>query len=63
MKQTICFFAVMLGVVMFSVAGVQASTPKGIPWYEGSVEDAFEEAKKTNKPLFLIALFSVEQKR
>ncbi len=35
-------------------APVQAGpTSGGIPWYEGSIEQAFAEAKKTDKPVFL----------
>lgn len=40
-------------MAFFLINPLQAGIPKGVNWYKGSVEEAFKEAKKTNKHLFL----------
>ncbi|MBL6988790.1 MAG: thioredoxin family protein [Bacteriovoracaceae bacterium] len=44
--------AVFLCVIITSFQ-IFAKVPTGIDWYQGTVESAFKEAKKTKRPLFL----------
>lgn len=54
MKYIKClvFLFTLMFIFNFSVSA-KAKLPEGISWFKGSVEDAFKEGKKQNKPLFL----------
>jgi thioredoxin-related protein len=43
----------IFAILILSLNPSWAGIPKGIDWYQGSVEKAFKEAKKQNKHLFL----------
>ncbi|MFT6069890.1 MAG: thioredoxin-related protein [Bacteriovoracaceae bacterium] len=44
----------LISIILFlCLNSVFAGVPKGVDWYQGSVEDAFKEASKQNKHLFL----------
>ncbi len=52
MKKHVSILLLVLCCLGFALSAY-ASLPEGTDWYQGPVKQAFEDAKKENKPLFL----------